>query len=117
MTAAAIDTVIVFTEDHRALAAFYEQALELDPPEAFGDTHLGFTVGDLYLGFDSAEAAGGSDSVTLWFRVDDIDATFARCIELGAVSRYPPEAKPFGDTVAAVIDPAGNHFGLSQRKD
>jgi uncharacterized glyoxalase superfamily protein PhnB len=58
---------------------------------------------------------GSSDSVTLWFRVDDIEATFLRCLESGATARYEPVEKPFGDTVAALVDPHGNHFGLSQR--
>ena len=115
MSSAIIDTIIVFTGDHRALASFYGEALELGDPDAFGETHLGFTLGETYLGFDSVDRAGSSDSVTLWFRVDDIEATYERCLELGAASRYPPEHKPFGDTVAALVDPAGNHFGLSQR--
>jgi len=116
MTSAALDTVIIFTTDHRELATFYEAAFDLEAPDAFGETHLGFQLGDLYLGFDRVEAAGPNDAVTLWFRVDDINATFDRCVELGAEIRYRPETKPFGDTVAALIDPHGNHFGLSQRK-
>ena len=117
MTNAAIDTVIVFSDDHRALADFYERALELGEPQAFGESHLGFDLGGMYLGFDAADWAGTSESVTLWFRVDDIEATFERCLDHGATVRYAPETKPFGDTVAALIDPAGNHFGLSQRTD
>ena len=116
MTNAAVDTVIIFTTDNRELATFYEAALDLGAPREFGEAHLGFQIGDLYLGFDRVEKAGPNDAVTLWFRVDDIDKTFDRCVELGADVRYPPETKPFGDTVAALIDPHGNHFGLSQRK-
>ena len=116
MSNAAVDTVIVFTTDHTELARFYEEAFDLDAPEAFGETHLGYQLGGLYLGFDRVEKAGPNDAVKLWFRVDDIDATFERCVELGAAVRYRPELKPFGDTVAALIDPHGNHFGLSQRK-
>ena len=116
MAQAEVDTVIVFTTDHVELARFYRTALEFDEPLRFGDNHLGFQIGPLYLGFDNVDEARSNDAVTLWFRVDDIDATFRRCVEHGATVRYEPTEKPFGDTVAALIDPHGNHFGLSQRK-
>lgn len=112
-----VDTVIVFTPNHVELADFYRQALELDEPQAFGPGHLGFQLGPLYLGFDRVDNDRLSDAVTLWFRVDDIEATFRRCLQFGATARYEPEEKPFGDTVAALIDPHGNHFGLSQRAE
>jgi predicted enzyme related to lactoylglutathione lyase len=54
--------------------------------------------------------------VTLWFTVDDIQATFDRLVALGARVRYPPSQKPWGGYLACVYDPDGNMLGLSQRQ-
>ncbi len=115
MTSANVDTVIIFTTDHEALAGFYEQALGLESPQRFGEGHIGYQLDSIYLGFDQVDDVQPGRSTTLWFRVDDIEATFEQCVDLEASVRYPPTEKPFGDTVAALIDPDGNHFGLSQR--
>ena len=113
---ASIDTAIVFTNQMRALAEFYAAGLNLpDPLDAEG--HVGFQVGEVYLGFDQVDrATAGGSAVTLWFRVDDLDATFAAFVDLGARVVYPPVVKPWGDRLAAVLDPDGNRVGLSQRQ-
>lgn len=111
-----IDTAIVYTEDVDALAAFYRAAFLLDPPEEFGPDHRGLRVGGTYLGFDRVEGASPG-AVSLWFRVDDLEATFDRIVALGAQVRYPPTEKPWGDVLAAVHDPDGNLLGLAQRRE
>jgi predicted enzyme related to lactoylglutathione lyase len=114
---AAIDTVIVFTTRMEALADFYRQSLGLEAPREHGGNHLGFQVGDLYLGFDQAdEESVHPGAVTVWFRVDDLNATFERMVGLGATVRNAPLEKPWGDRLAAVYDPDGNMVGLSQRR-
>lgn len=112
------DTVIVFTTQMAALAAFYRQGLGLDDPVATSEGHIGFALGNLYLGFDQVDEAFSSagSNTTLWFRVDDIEQTFADLVELGGTIRYAPTEKYFGDTVAAVYDLDGNMVGLAQRK-
>jgi uncharacterized glyoxalase superfamily protein PhnB len=71
----------------------------------------------VYLGFDLVDEIQGQQpgAVSLWFRVDDLEATFNHLVSLGAQIKYPPQEKPFGDTLAAVFDPDGNIVGLSQR--
>ncbi len=110
--------MIIFTSQHRALADFYCGALDLPEPEAFGDDHLGIQLEHFYLGFDESEASEGhrAGGVSLWFAVPDLDASFARFVELGADVRCPPEVKPFGDRLASVYDPDGNIIGLVERK-
>ncbi len=113
---AAIDTAIVFTSRMEELADFYESGLELSNPN-HSPGHIGYQVGPVYLGFDQVERDTAPESaVTLWFRVDDIEVTYARFIELGAASVYPPVDKPWGDRLAAVLDIDGNRIGLSQRR-
>jgi predicted enzyme related to lactoylglutathione lyase len=113
-----IDTVIIFTPRMRELAQFYQDGLQLDPPHSHSDNHLGFPLEGTYLGFDQADEPfmnypGG---ISLWFRVNDLEATFNRFKELGAKVRYPPTEKPFGDVLASLFDLDGNMFGLAQRK-
>jgi len=112
-----LDTVIIFTPRMEALASFYRKALDIGPYDQ-SPGHLGCRVGSVYFGFDQVEEAGqGSDSrITLWFTVDDIEATFERLVGMGAKVRYPPTEKPWGALLAAVYDPDGNLLGLSQRR-
>ena len=39
----------------------------------------------------------------------DLDAAYAKAVAAGAVAKDPPEAKPWGQTVAYVLDP---HSGV-----
>ncbi len=114
---ATIDTVIIVTSRMKELADFYQEGLQLSPPQSHSDNHLGFPIGGTYLGFDKVEKVESTypGAISLWFRVDDIEATFNRFKELGAKVKYPPTKKPWGDTLAALYDPDGNLIGLAQR--
>lgn len=114
---AVVDTAMIFTPQMEDLADFYRQAFELDEP-ILAPGHIGFQLPVLYLGFDQVQDLrlrhpGGT---TLWFRVDDVEATFEHLVELGAAVRYAPVHKPMGDYLAAVFDLDGNMVGLSQRQ-
>ena len=67
-------------------------------------------------GFDLVEdVPAPSGVVSLWFEVEEVEATFARFKELEARVEYPPTKKPWGAILAALYDPDGNLFGISQR--
>lgn len=111
----AVDTAIIFTSRMLEIAAFYQSGFELNPPIE-QELHRGFQLDGLYLGIDQVDDAVGSPGgVSLWFRVDDLDATFERFLRLGAEVRYGPTETPWGDRLAAVFDPDGNMVGLSQK--
>ncbi len=112
-----IDTVIIVTSRMKELAEFYQEGLQLSPPHSHSDNHLGFPIAGTYLGFDQVENVEVTypGAVSLWFRVDDIEATFNRFKQLGAKVKYPPTKKPWGDTLAALYDPDGNLIGLAKR--
>lgn len=114
-----IDTVIVFTGRMRNLAAFYQEALGLGDADNDGPGHVGWHLGDAYFGIDQVDVAGTIEEqlrgASIWFAVDDLDATFRRCVEAGATVRYPPTLKPMGDVLASLHDPEGNLFGLVER--
>jgi uncharacterized glyoxalase superfamily protein PhnB len=110
-----LDTVIIFSSDAERLAAFYAAALGLGDPER-SPGHLGFHAGRTYLGIDQVDTDhDGASSVALWFRVDDVDAAFARLVAEDAEVIYAPVDKPWGDRLASLRDPDGNRIGLSQR--
>jgi uncharacterized glyoxalase superfamily protein PhnB len=113
--AARLETVIVFTERMEEMASFYQEAFELGPFES-SPGHLGQRVGHVYLGFDLIEGVGASAEagVTLWFTVNDLQATFDRLVSMGARVRYPPTEKPWGARLASVYDPDGNVLGIAQ---
>lgn len=112
-----LDTAILFTPRMSELATFYREGLGLGPPDE-SPGHLGFQVGEVYLGFDQVDEAWASPgAATLWFRVNDLQAVFERFVALGARVHYAPVQKPWGDTLAAVYDLDGNLIGLSQKEE
>ena len=115
-TNAILQTVIIQTEQLAEMADFYGRGFELGEPAATGGDHLGFPLPNLYFGFDLVEEVPDpSGVISLWFEVEDIEATFARFEELGARIKYPPSKKPWGAILTAFYDPDGNLFGISQR--
>lgn len=115
-TNAILQTVIIQTGQMQVMAEFYAQGLELGKPQATGGDHLGYPLPNMYFGFDQVdEVPPPSGVVSLWFEVDDIEATFKRFEDSDARISYPPTKKPWGALLAALYDPDGNLFGLSQR--
>jgi len=115
-TNAVLQTIILQTNQMKTMADFYAQGLELGDSTATGGDHLGFPLPNLYFGFDQVEEAPEAcGAISLWFEVDDIEATFKRFEDAGAKVSYPPTKKPWGAVLAALYDPDGNLFGLSQR--
>lgn len=111
-----LQTVIIQTGQMAEMANFYSRGLELGEPVATGVDHLGFPLPNLYFGFDQVEdVPAPTGVVSLWFEVEDIEASYKRFEGLGAKVKYPPTKKPWGAMLAALYDPDGNLFGLSQR--
>jgi len=115
-TKATLQTVIIQTGQMKEMADFYGRGFELGNLNATGGDHLGFPLPNLYFGFDLvSDAPEPSGVVSLWFEVEDIEATFARFEHMEARIKYPPTKKPWGAILAALYDPDGNLFGISQR--
>ena len=118
MSTAAIDTVIVFAEDLEVLSQFYIHVLGVDEAEVVEEEgHVGFELGDIYLGFDQSDGSHQHPgAVSFWIRVDELDATYEKCLLLGAKPVIEPVERPWGDRLAAVRDPEGNVVGFSLRR-
>src|ERR1700752_2518161 len=80
MPASRVDAILFASPHPEALAAFYQHGFELEPPKWHGEDHLGLNLSNTYLGFDRAKetAPSSSGSISIWFKVQDIEATFAR---------------------------------------
>src|SRR6185503_1985667 len=53
----------------------------------------------------------------LYLYVDDIDVTYRRAVEAGAVSLEEPQDMPYGDRRAMVKDPCGNIWQIATHKE
>jgi predicted enzyme related to lactoylglutathione lyase len=115
-TGTLLHTAIIQTARMGEMAEFYGRGLDLGQAAATGDDHVGFNLPNAYFGFDLvAHSPEPTGVVSLWFEVDDIHAVFQRFEEMGARVKYSPTQKPWGACLAALYDPDGNVFGLSQR--
>lgn len=111
-----LHTVIIQTERLEEMAEFYGRGFGLGEPVATGGDHSGYPLPNAYLGFDKVEIAPEpSGVISLWFEVEDIEVTFKRFEDSGTKVKYPPSKKPWGAVLAALYDPDGNVFGLTQR--
>jgi PhnB protein len=53
----------------------------------------------------------------LYLYVDDIDATYQRALEAGAVSLEEPQDMPYGDRRGMVKDPSGNIWQIATHNE
>jgi hypothetical protein len=104
-----IEAILLHSERFAELADFYRRALDQPEPTPYGSSHLGFPGVSPYLGFDD-DAYG---PVSIWLRVDDIDAAIEKLLGLGATElTKPTNVESPGELIARVRDPAGNVLGL-----
>lgn len=63
--------------------------------------------------------AGPRDVMTafLYVYVDDVDATYRRAVEAGAISIEEPQEMPYGDRRAMVRDAWGNTWQIATHKE
>lgn len=105
-------TVVYHVADLERAKAWYT-ALLGTPPYFDEPFYVGYNVGGYELGLHPIETplVAGTSVVTYW-GVDDIDAVYARLLELGAAAHFPATEVGEGIKVADVIDPFGNIVGI-----
>lgn len=108
-------SAIYYAPDIAKAKAWYSQVLDIRP-YFDEDFYVGFNVGGYELGLqpgprDGLQGLGGS--VPYW-RVDDIEASFERLLELGATAVNQVEDVGDGIKTAMVEDPFGNALGIIQ---
>ena len=113
-----IATVSFYAADHVAAKAWYTELLGM-PPYFDMPGYFEFRIGDYEheLGIiDGSYAPGGAvaavgGAIVFW-QVDDLEATLARLLELGATEYEPVTVRGDGFVTASVVDPFGNLLGI-----
>jgi PhnB protein len=90
-----------------------------DSPENIGHAELEIGTSIVMLadefpdhGFISPISLGGSP-VTVHVYVEDVDAVFARALELGATVARPVEDQFYGDRLGQFVDPWGHRWSVA----
>jgi predicted enzyme related to lactoylglutathione lyase len=107
-------TVIYHVTDMERAKAWYTQLLGA-PPYFDEPFYIGYNVGGYELGLHPSDSAPGverSTTVVTYWGVDDIEAVYARLLELGASARNEVMDVGDGIKVADVTDPFGNVVGI-----
>ena len=113
----------IASTDPEAAAAFFQEVFDWRVgPGGGGAIHSTIDTGarsvepnDIYpAGAFLKVAPGGQNFASLFFRVEDIDATIAKASSLGAKVVVPRTLAPGGQDVAIFISPQGHSIGLVQ---
>ena len=120
-TVGSIGQVAITVSDVEAALVFYRDVLGLGFLFRAGPNLAFLTDGSIRIMLTTPQGAGavGANSV-LYFRVTDVEATFAAIVERGAtVERAPQLAAKMPDHdlwIGFVRDPDGNLVGLMEEK-
>lgn len=119
-----LTTISFYADDLAAARDWYTQLLGIEPYFAFPPApqppaYIEFRVGDDEdeLGFIDRRwappgASGAPGGAIVFWHVDDLEATVARLLELGATEYEPITPRSEGFVTASVVDPFGNVLGI-----
>jgi len=123
-------TTITYTADDVAAArdwyaALLGQEAYFAQPADGAPAYVEFRVGadedelgimDRRFAAASARGAAAGSGATVYWAVDDVQATLARLVELGAVPHEPRTERGPGFVTASVLDPFGNVLGVMENR-
>jgi PhnB protein len=105
-----LDTITLIRE------AFDARELErLSGPNGF---HIEAQIGDAMIVLEAAEPPppGGAPS-SIYVYVPDVDTSFTKALEVGALAISKPEQKPYHERAAGVKDTYGNTWWIATYTD
>ncbi len=117
MTLRGLTTVSFYADDVAAASAWYAELLGIQPYFQRLPGYVEFRIGDYQheLGIinrsyapHGAEVAGA----TVYWHVDDVEATLARLLSMGAKEHEGITKRGEGYVTASVVDPFGNLLGI-----
>jgi lactoylglutathione lyase len=113
---------ILVTRDLGAALGFYRDLLGAQVTYEFPGPdgrpgYVGLEIGSSHLGIarDPDLTDRPSARFSLWAYVDDCDAAVERLRAAGVTIVEEPTDQPWGERVARVLDPDGNHVLIGQR--
>lgn len=113
-----LTTVSYWAADHAAAKRWYTEFLGVEP---YFDRpgYFEFRIGDYQHEFGVVDARyappgqtqGPAGEIVYW-HVDDVEATLAKVVSMGATEYEGPKDRGEGFVTASVVDPFGNILGL-----
>jgi PhnB protein len=105
----------IVVRDEEKLVGFLKQAFGATG-EFRGSIPSEIRIGDSTI---MISGAGPRDVMTafLYVYVDDVDATYRRAVEAGAISIEEPQEMPYGDRRGMVRDAWGNTWQIATHKE
>lgn len=107
-------TVSYFADDHAAAKAWYTEFLGIEPyfeRPGYAEFRIGDYQHELGLVDGKYGPAERGGAIVYW-HVDDLAATVARLLGLGATENEPITERGPGFVTASVVDPFGNLLGV-----
>jgi len=115
-------TLNLYAADMPAAIAWYADLFGTDPyfrrPEEGRTAYAEWRIGDLETEVGIIDAAwapypvGSASGAALHWAVDDVEAAYARLLDLGATTVQGPTPRGEGFVTASVCDPFGNVLGV-----
>lgn len=116
-----------WADDMKAARKWYTELFGMEPyfqmPNADAPAYIEYRTGDyqhevgiIDKKYQPKAATEGPGGVILYWHVDDIEATWAKLLAMGATEYEPITKRGEGFTTAAVIDPFGNVLGIMYNK-
>ncbi len=116
------DSILLFSEDPKALNEFYSKVFETKPQWEQGG-YYGYKVGEVYFMIGPHDKVKGKsqnpERILLNFRTTDVEKEFERIKAAGATviaEPYHPGEEPKG-TIATFADLDGNYFQIATPMD
>lgn len=76
-------------------------------------SHAEIKIGDSMMMLSEASEEWKATHTLMHLYVEDIDATYRKALEAGAVSVKEPKDEFYGDRIASVKDSSGNFWGIA----
>jgi PhnB protein len=103
----------MFVADPQAQVEFLRVVFDASG-DVHGDRPAEIRIGDSLVMVSSAEARDPFPAF-LYVYVDDVDNTYGRALDAGAISLEPPRDTPYGDRRGMVRDRFGNVYQIAHR--
>lgn len=124
MSLRGLSTISFWADDPAEAAARYAEFLGIEPyferPGPDGrPAYIEFRVGDyqhelglIHRRYGPPGTEAGAGGAVMYWHVDDLGATVARLLALGATEHLPITQRGVGFVTASVVDPFGNVLGV-----
>lgn len=115
-------TPYLIVSEAAAVIAFFEKAFgaevksRLDGPDG-SVMNAELKVGTSMVMVSDAREGIPPQPTSLYFYVDDVDATYGKAIAAGGISVMEPADMFYGDRHGGVMDPSGNTLWIATRKE